>query len=344
LKDSSISRYKAEFKEISLIGSGEHGAVFKCRNRLDGCIYALKRSKQPLTASVDEQFASREVYAHAVLESHPHIVRYYSAWAEDNHMLIQSEFCNGGSLSSAIANKISRGQVYNENDLTQMLLQVSQGLKYIHSKRLVHLDIKPGNIFISCPGLGDKIDCDCCYSKQFNQVIYKIGDMGHVTSIDNPDAEDGDCRFMARELLEEDYMYLEKADIFALALTAYMMGSGEELPRNGPKWHEIRDGNLPELTNCSGPFNQLLKSMVHKDASARPSASALTQHPVLCPFATKSKDELHKELSEEKLKNESLAQELKVARDAAMSGFCSRLAVGGNSKWKANRSLSVSSW
>jgi hypothetical protein len=34
LKDSSISRYKAEFKEISLIGSGEHGAVFKCRNRL----------------------------------------------------------------------------------------------------------------------------------------------------------------------------------------------------------------------------------------------------------------------------------------------------------------------
>ena len=47
-------------------------------------------------------------------------------------------------MSSAITRKVLRGQMYSESDLTEMLLQVAQGLEYIHSKRLVHLDIKPG--------------------------------------------------------------------------------------------------------------------------------------------------------------------------------------------------------
>ena len=90
----------------------------------DGCAYALKKSHKPVAGSADEwasftqpplplalssplslslslsplshrASALREVCAHAVLGSHSHLVRYYSAWAEDNHMIIQNEFCNG---------------------------------------------------------------------------------------------------------------------------------------------------------------------------------------------------------------------------------------------------------
>ncbi|XP_062515463.1 wee1-like protein kinase [Corticium candelabrum] len=350
LRESNISRYTPEFQEIDKIGSGEFGTVCKCRNRLDGCIYALKRSKKPVAGCAAQQAALREVAAHAILGAHPHIVRYFSAWAEQDHMIIQNEFCNGGSLSSVIAEKTFAGTKFTECDLKRVLLQVAHGLKYIHSMNLAHLDIKPGNIFICHPDQEDAsahpvYDSDCCSREAVNQIIYKIGDMGHVTSIYHPQVEEGDCRYMARELLQEDYSDLQKADILSLGLTVFVMGGGGELPKNGPEWHRIRDGCLPDLIHCSSPFNQLLKAMVHPESTARPSAAVLTQHPVLYPLATKSKDELRRELNAEKFKNELLVRELEQARQRKdpKSSCCSRL-VGGKSQRVVNRSLSVSGW
>lgn len=97
-KFSFCSRYEQEFLELEQIGSGEFGAVFKCIHRLDGCVYAIKKLKKPMQGSAAEKASLTEVWAHAVLGANTHVVRYYSAWAELNHMIIQNEFCNGGSL------------------------------------------------------------------------------------------------------------------------------------------------------------------------------------------------------------------------------------------------------
>ncbi|XP_033629104.1 wee1-like protein kinase 1-A [Asterias rubens] len=355
LRETNISRYNEEFVEVCKIGSGEFGAVFKCINRLDGCFYAIKKSKNPIAGSAFEQIALNEVYAHAVLGTHVHVVRYYSAWAENNHMIIQNEYCNGGSLADVLFQNQQRGQYFSEPQLKHLLYQLVQGLHYIHSQGLVHLDIKPGNIFISKkesmngePSLSDSYkennpdnDVENQLLAEHKATVYKIGDLGHVTSLANPKVEEGDVRYLPNEILQEDYSNLTKADIFALALTIYAVAGGEPLPKNGEVWHKIRTGWLPHLTQCSEDLNQLIMSMINPDPSLRPSASALVEHPLLCP--NKSYTQLKKELNVAKFQNAVLSRELQQARDATeqdtlkpMSKVNSRL-IGK----KINRSMSL---
>lgn len=93
--------------------------------------------------------ARNEVYAHAVVGKHPHIVRYYSAWAEGGHLYIQNEFCDGGSLAEEISTHQKRGTKFTEAELKDILKQVARGLKYIHAQQLAHMDIKPGTVELS---------------------------------------------------------------------------------------------------------------------------------------------------------------------------------------------------
>lgn len=48
------SRYEKEFMEVEEIGVGEFGTVYKCIKRLDGCVYAIKRSTRPFAELSNE--------------------------------------------------------------------------------------------------------------------------------------------------------------------------------------------------------------------------------------------------------------------------------------------------
>nr|XP_040235558.2 wee1-like protein kinase [Anopheles coluzzii] len=325
LQDSNISRYEKEFIQLSLLGTGEFGQVYQCLNRLDGCIYAIKKSIRPVAGSSFEKTALNEVYAHAVLGKHDNVVRYYSAWAENNHMLIQNEYCNGGSLQTVLQERCLK-----ESELRTLLLHIAEGLKYIHSNDLVHMDLKAGNIFLSKTPLrsgtplhgaaSTAVPLDCpddgfedVYDDLENEflVTYKIGDLGHVTSINDPQVEEGDCRYLPNEILQEDYSNLAKGDIFSLGITLYEAAGGGPLPKNGTGWHQLRSGQFPDLPNIGKDFNDLIKQMMHPNPEKRPSSTTIFNHPVLSPIDSKTKAQLCLELSMERQKNEVLMRKLK---------------------------------
>lgn len=222
--------------------------------------------------SKNRKTALNEVYAHAVLGKHDNVVRYFSAWKENRHMLIQNEYCNGGSLQTLLQERC-----LVESELRMLLKHVADGLKYIHSNDLVHMDLKAGNIFLTkAPVRAQANSNGNCSSNEMSDdgfediyeelemdVTYKIGDLGHVTSIKNPQVEEGDCRYLPNEILQEDFTHLAKADIFSLGITLYEAGGGGPLPKNGPEWHDLREGRVPDLPNISREFNDLIKVRTH---------------------------------------------------------------------------------
>lgn len=246
---------------------------------MDGITYAIKASKQPVLGTSYEQMAWRETCAHAVLISHENLVRYHSAWIEpDGRFFVQLEYCNGGSLDDIIE-KNRRNRLYtSEQQLKQILHQISDALAFMHAQDLAHLDIKPANIMLSQRSINIHFDKDD--NDDEHDIIYKLTDLGHVSQISlSSIEEDGDSRYLALEALQKSHskqINLTKCDIFSLGLTLYVCATNGELPKQGNEWQQLRLNiiqYLHSISHCTNQFNELLLGrMCHLDPNQRPSA------------------------------------------------------------------------
>lgn len=187
-----------------------------------------------------------------------HIVRYHQAWMEDERLYIQTELCSG-----TLVDEIASGALNAPRRRYKLLREMLLALEFIHRNNMVHLDIKPENIFIK----NDQ---------------YKLGDFGLVTKASAiQDVEEGDSRYMSMELLSGDRTAdLTKSDIFSLGASMYEICLGRPLPMNGDEWQDIRAGRLSPLP-CDHEMAALVRRMMDPCAANRPTAAGLLQHPQL---------------------------------------------------------------
>ena len=87
-----------------------------------------------------------EIELLAELDS-PYIVGYLDAFIEDTKINIIMEYCHLGDLQSYI--KKQNNKPFTENFIWKLFIQICLGLNYLHSKNILHRDLKTLNILLS---------------------------------------------------------------------------------------------------------------------------------------------------------------------------------------------------
>jgi NIMA (never in mitosis gene a)-related kinase len=158
-----------DFEVVRRLGQGSFGQVLKVHRKADGCEYAMKRV--PLAQMGDREI-SDALNECRVLASvrHPRIVGYFDTFLDENNtvLCLVMEYCKRGDLAQKIERHTKAGQPLTERAVWRHLLEMTEGLAYLHSKGkngkqiVVHRDLKPANAFITADGtikLGDLNVC-----------------------------------------------------------------------------------------------------------------------------------------------------------------------------------------
>uniref|UniRef100_A0A182JR74 Membrane-associated tyrosine- and threonine-specific cdc2-inhibitory kinase n=1 Tax=Anopheles christyi TaxID=43041 RepID=A0A182JR74_9DIPT len=254
--------YEQCFEQLTKVGEGSFGEVFKVRSRTDGRLYAVKKSKTYFRSSQCRQLCLEEVRRYEQFSDHENCVKLYQAWEQDDRLYMQMELCRENLEVYA-----REQQHLSDERIWSILLDLLLALKSLHDRNLIHLDIKLDNILVTDDG------------------TCKLADFGIVFDLtkSNPRyATEGDSRYMAPELMEG--RYTKAADIFSLGIATLELACNLELPSNGRMWQRLRSGQpLPELLarKVSPALKDIIHTMMRPVPIERPTVDVLLQHPML---------------------------------------------------------------
>lgn len=223
---------------------------------------------------------------------------------EEHRLYIQTELCT--STLSAEIQQLSPA-LLSVPRRYKFLREICLALEFIHKNDMVHLDIKPENVFVK--------------NDQF-----KLGDFGLVSKVSSHDVEEGDSRYMSMELLSGDHIDLTKSDIFSLGISLYeiCLGGVRDLPTNGAEWQSLRAAQFLPLANTPTDMQIIVKEMMNPSVASRPSASELLKRTQLLSQEQKALLEEQKKVAQANLALAEQSHQLKKLappqRPAEMTG------------------------
>ena len=266
------------------IGQGAFGKVNLGLNVLTGRVVAIKSFKK----SSEEKFRSnikKVLYETNLMKNlnHPNITKILEVFNDEEYMLIIMEYINGGNLFSFVKKR----RKLPEKTAKFLFRQIILGIRHIHSKNIVHRDIKLENILID---LNNNIKiCDFGIGK-----VLKSSDELLYDKCGTP-------MYMAPEIFLSNKKGYNgfPADIWSSGITLYIMLSGtlpfnvnnksnDELSLKGIKkkehsdlQYQIINFHPKKIKNISKEAIDLLNGLLNKNPEKRLTCEQILNHPWL---------------------------------------------------------------
>ena len=266
------------------IGHGAFGSVYKAVHNSTNKLYAIKiidyskDNNKDNNNMINYNYLSvqQETSIMRLVNQSDYIVKYYGSYfsRKSNTLWLILEYCSSGS---AIDLMLSMDRTFSEVEVATIMEMVLQGLLLIHSKNLIHRDIKGANILLSEDGYA------------------KLGDFGvgaQLLTEKYRKSKKGSPYWMSPQVAS-NIKYDFKTDIWSLGITCVELIEGEppfsdmkpknvmeKIAKNPPKVNEIIDFN-----EHTYEFKSFIEHCLEIDPKKRYSADELLNHDFIIKFS-----------------------------------------------------------
>ena len=178
----NYSRDNIEWIRGTLIGQGSFGKVFLALHAITGELMAVRQTNIPSSANNDTDKRKKSTLAALKSDidllrtlSHPHIVQYYGSNTKENKLNIFLGYVPGGSVAAML-------NTYGELKkplVRKFMRQILDVLFCLHSRNIIHGDIKGANVLVNDRGnvKVSKVPCSGCHlrlSRKFYRLVRLI--------------------------------------------------------------------------------------------------------------------------------------------------------------------------
>ncbi len=194
------------------LGQGAMGIVYKAQQISLNRLVAVK-VLHPRLAGNPRFLETLLNEAHLAAKlSHNNIVQVIDVGSAGNLHYVIMEYVEGTTLKG----NLDDGQVYDEREAVEIVLQIAQGLEHAHRRGLVHRDVKPSNIVLTRDG------------------VAKLADLGTAREMDDQEKAQaekglmiGTPHYISPEQVRGREDIDGRADIYSLGATLYHMVTGK---------------------------------------------------------------------------------------------------------------------